>query len=91
MRTIVSAAGVFIAVLIAAPGTLSQGGVTDAPLGVETGNGFVGEFCANQGALTTPQTRRRSPPMSATSKRPRRNSRTWWRSARRSRSSASGS
>jgi CxxC motif-containing protein (DUF1111 family) len=53
MRTIVSAAAVFIAVLIAAPGTLSQTGVTPAPTGFDlNGNGFVEEFCANQGALT---------------------------------------
>ena len=53
MRVIVSAAAVFIAVLIAAPGTLSQTGVTNAPAGFDlNGNGFVEEFCANQSALT---------------------------------------
>ncbi len=52
MRTIVSAAAVFIAVLIAAPGTLSQPGVTDAPTGFEVeSNGFAEEFCANQDNL----------------------------------------
>jgi CxxC motif-containing protein (DUF1111 family) len=49
----VSAAAVFVAVLIAAPGTLSQQGVTDAPTGFDLdGNGFVEEFCSNQAALT---------------------------------------
>lgn len=53
MRRIVSAAAVFVAVLIAAPGSLSQsGGVTDAQQGFEAGNGFATEFCANQDALT---------------------------------------
>ncbi len=53
MRTIVSAAAVFLAVLMTAPGTLSQGGVTSAPTGFETGNGFIPEFCANQDQLTS--------------------------------------
>jgi hypothetical protein len=52
MRGIVSAAAVFVAVLIAAPGSLSQSGVVDAQQGFEAGNGFANEFCANQDALT---------------------------------------
>jgi CxxC motif-containing protein (DUF1111 family) len=52
MRTIVSAAAVFIAVLVAAPGTLSQHGVEDAPDGFELeSNGFAEQFCANQDNL----------------------------------------
>jgi len=52
MRAIVSAAAVFIAVLVAAPGTLSQQGVTEAPAGFELeSNGFAEQFCANQEAL----------------------------------------
>jgi CxxC motif-containing protein (DUF1111 family) len=49
----VSAAVVFLAVLIAAPGTLSQSGVSDAPTGFDVeSNGFAEEFCENQGQLT---------------------------------------
>ena len=52
MRVIVSVAAVFVAVLIAAPGTLSQSGAPDAPTGFEVrSNGFVEEFCANQDQL----------------------------------------
>jgi CxxC motif-containing protein (DUF1111 family) len=52
MRAIVSAAVVFLAVFLTAPGTLSQGGPTEPDPGFEAGNGFVTEFCANQAALT---------------------------------------
>lgn len=48
MRAIVSAAAVFLAVLIAAPGTLSQSGVSNAPTGFTGTNGFAAQFCANQ-------------------------------------------
>jgi CxxC motif-containing protein (DUF1111 family) len=48
MRVIVSAAAVFLAVLIAAPGTLSQTGVSNAPTGFTGSNGFAEQFCANQ-------------------------------------------
>jgi CxxC motif-containing protein (DUF1111 family) len=48
----VSAAAVFLAVLIAAPGTLSQQGVEEAPAGFEVeSNGFAEEFCADQDSL----------------------------------------
>jgi CxxC motif-containing protein (DUF1111 family) len=53
MRAIVSAIAVFIAVLVAAPGSLSQGGPSEAPPGFGTGNGFIEEFCANQDRLTS--------------------------------------
>jgi hypothetical protein len=53
MRAITSAAVVFLAVLMTAPGMLSQGGPTEAPAGFDlTGNGFLEEFCANQAQLT---------------------------------------
>ena len=50
MRAIVSAAGVFLAVLMAAPGTLSQS-VSNAPTGFTGSNGFAEQFCANQQTL----------------------------------------
>jgi CxxC motif-containing protein (DUF1111 family) len=53
MRAIASAAAVFLAVLLSAPGILSQSGPTEAPTGFDlNGNGFLQEFCANQAALT---------------------------------------
>jgi CxxC motif-containing protein (DUF1111 family) len=53
MRAIVSAAVVFLAVLLTAPGMLSQSGPTEAPPGFDlNGNGFLQEFCGNQAALT---------------------------------------
>jgi CxxC motif-containing protein (DUF1111 family) len=53
MRAIVSAAVVFLAVLVSAPGMLSQSGPTEAPAGFDlAGNGFLEEFCANQAQLT---------------------------------------
>jgi CxxC motif-containing protein (DUF1111 family) len=53
MRAIVSAAAVFLAALLSAPGILSQSGPTEAPAGFDLeGNGFPEEFCANQAALT---------------------------------------
>jgi len=54
MRAIFSAAAVFLAVLLSAPGILSQGGPpTEAPAGFDLeGNGFLDEFCDNQDALT---------------------------------------
>ena len=51
MRAIVSAV-VFLAVLMTAPGMLSQSGPTEAPAGFDLeGNGFLQEFCANQNQL----------------------------------------